>query len=187
MVPNRWHGIIWTNADPIHWCIYAELGMDELSNGHHFALDQEEYSSNRPMIWWFQFIRNSNINFNTWSTREIPCFRVPTDKPRKISMIFQWCFKTKIPNFHDNSESHKTEKHRTTCHAWSPHISYDHHWVFFFQKICKVSLLDLMTNISVNNVYVKYIFIYPCSQSKLCISEFNDFSMSNWSKIQWFF
>ena len=26
-----------------------------------------------------------------------------------------------------------------------------------------------MTNISVNNVYVKYIFIYPCSQSKLCL------------------
>ena len=102
----------------------------------------------------------------------------------------------------------KRKKHRTTCHAWSPHTSYDHHWVFcFFQKICKVSLLDLMTNTSVNNVYVKYIFIYPCSQSKLCLFQnsmifpwvtdpkFNDFSMifpflqisRTFQKIQWFF
>ena len=36
-----------------------------------------------------------------------------------------------------------------------------------FKKICKLSLLDLINNISVNNVYVKYIFIYLCSSSKL--------------------
>ena len=68
-----------------------------------------------------------------------------------------------------------------------------------FQKISQVFLLDLMNNISVNNVYIKYIFIYPCSKSKLCLFQhsmifpwvtdlkFNDFSMSNWFKIQWFF
>ena len=28
--PNRWQAIIWTNADPIQWCIYAALGGDEL-------------------------------------------------------------------------------------------------------------------------------------------------------------
>ena len=66
--------------------------------------------------------------------------RVPTDKPWKISMIFQWCFKTKIPYFHDNSECHKTEKHRTTCHAWSPHTSYDHHCVFVLEN-----MLSLLT------------------------------------------
>ena len=64
-----------------------------------------------------------------------------------------------------------------------------------------------MTNISVNNVYVKYIFIYPCSQSKLCLFQnsmifpwvtdpkFNDFSMifsflqisRTFHEIQWFF
>ena len=84
--------------------------------------------------------------------------RVPTDKPRKISMIFQWYFKTKIPNFHDNSERYKMEKHRTMCYTWSL-------WPLallgVFKKICKVFLL--MNNISVNNAYVKYIFIYPCS------------------------
>ena len=55
--------------------------------------------------------------------------RVPTDKPRKISVSFQWYFKVKIPNFHDNSECYKTEKRRTKCYAWSPHTSYDHNWV----------------------------------------------------------
>ena len=28
---NRWQAIIWTNADPIHWHIYAALGGDELT------------------------------------------------------------------------------------------------------------------------------------------------------------
>ena len=36
--------------------------------------------------------------------------RVPTNKPRKFSMIFQWYFKTKFSNFHDNSECQKTEQ-----------------------------------------------------------------------------
>ena len=64
-----------------------------------------------------------------------------------------------------------------------------------------------MNNISVNNVYVKYIFIYPCSSPKLCLfhnsmiflwvtgPKFNDFSMifsfsqisRTFHEIQWFF
>ena len=32
LVPNRRQAIIWTNADPIHWRIYAALGGDELKN-----------------------------------------------------------------------------------------------------------------------------------------------------------
>ena len=30
LVPIRWQAIIWTNADPVHWSIYAALGGDEL-------------------------------------------------------------------------------------------------------------------------------------------------------------
>ena len=29
LAPNRRQAIIWTNADPVHWCIYAALGRDE--------------------------------------------------------------------------------------------------------------------------------------------------------------
>ena len=32
-VPNGWQVIIWNNADPIHWHIYASLGGDELRAG----------------------------------------------------------------------------------------------------------------------------------------------------------
>ena len=28
MAPNKRQAIIWTNADPIHWCLYAPLGGD---------------------------------------------------------------------------------------------------------------------------------------------------------------
>ena len=31
MAPNGWQAIIWTNADLIHWRIYAMLGGDELN------------------------------------------------------------------------------------------------------------------------------------------------------------
>ena len=51
------------------------------------------------------------------------------------SMIFQWYFKTRIPNFHDNYKCYKTEKLTTTCYTWSPHTSYDHHWVFLRKSV----------------------------------------------------
>ena len=31
LAPNRRQAIIWTNTDPIHWCIYAALGWDALT------------------------------------------------------------------------------------------------------------------------------------------------------------
>ena len=31
LAPYRRQAIIWTNADPIHWRIYAPLGGDELT------------------------------------------------------------------------------------------------------------------------------------------------------------
>ena len=30
MAPIQRQAIIWTNAEPIHWCIYVALGGDEL-------------------------------------------------------------------------------------------------------------------------------------------------------------
>ena len=35
---NRRQAIIWTNADPIHWRIYAALGGDELKTEHRIKL-----------------------------------------------------------------------------------------------------------------------------------------------------
>ena len=32
LAPNRRQAIIWTNADPIHWIIYAALGGDEFKS-----------------------------------------------------------------------------------------------------------------------------------------------------------
>ena len=32
LAPNRRQAIIWTNADPIHWCIYTALWEDELTH-----------------------------------------------------------------------------------------------------------------------------------------------------------
>ena len=32
LVPNRQQTIIWTNADPVGWCIYPALGVDELNS-----------------------------------------------------------------------------------------------------------------------------------------------------------
>ena len=97
----------------------------------------------------------------------------------------------------------KTQDHMS--HMVSSHILWP--LLGVFKKICEVALLDLMTNISVNNVYVKYMFIYPCNQSKLCLFQnsmifpwvtdpkFNDFSMiisfllisRTFHEIQWFF
>ena len=50
--------------------------------------------------------------------------------------------------------------------AWPPHTPYVNYWVFI-RKLVKVFLLDSMNSISINNVYIKYILIYPCSLSKL--------------------
>ena len=40
-MPNRRQAIIWTNAGPIHWRIYAALGADEcnISQTKHFQID----------------------------------------------------------------------------------------------------------------------------------------------------
>ena len=35
LAPYRRQAIIWTNADQVHWCIYAPLGGDELIKSFH--------------------------------------------------------------------------------------------------------------------------------------------------------
>ena len=90
-------------------------------------------------------------------------------------MIFQWYFKTKFPNFHDNSECHKTEKHRITSFAWPPYTSYVNFWLLL-RKSVKVFLLDLKNSISVNNLYNKiHLFTQVVSQTYV------------YFRIQWFF
>ena len=38
----RRQAIIWTNADLVHWCIYAVLGGDELNQGNWQGKSQIE-------------------------------------------------------------------------------------------------------------------------------------------------
>ena len=38
MALNRRRAIIWTNAGPIHWRIYAVIGGDELKLGHSWVI-----------------------------------------------------------------------------------------------------------------------------------------------------
>ena len=78
---------------------------------------------------------------------------------------FQWFFndisrqKSQISMIILNVAKWKTHDHM--LRTVSSHILWP--LLGVFKKICKVFLLDLMNNISVNNVYVKYIFIYICS------------------------
>ena len=73
----------------------------------------------------------------------------------KITMIFQWYLERKIPNFHDNSERHKTAKHRVQ------QVTYGllTHLTGAFKKSGKIYLRDLLNGISVNYVHVKYIYL----------------------------
>ena len=100
--------------------------------------------------------------------------------------LFNDISRQKFPNFHDNSERHKTENHRTTCYAWPPYTPYVHYWVLL-RKSVKVFLFHLMNSISVNNTCKIHIYLPRLSVKTTSISEFNDFSMSDWSKIQWIF
>ena len=47
LAPNRRQAITWTNADSVHWCIYAALGVDELmfsDGGSKMYCDSEMHS-----------------------------------------------------------------------------------------------------------------------------------------------
>ena len=32
LAPHRWQAITWTNDDPVHWCIYAPISLDQLTD-----------------------------------------------------------------------------------------------------------------------------------------------------------
>ena len=49
--PNRRQAIIWTNADPIHWRIYAALGIDELNTHTRWKLECAAASSDIAEGW----------------------------------------------------------------------------------------------------------------------------------------
>ena len=60
LAPNRRQAIIWTNADPIDWRVYAALGGDELkqglthcgrNNGRHFPDDIFKYIFLNENVW----------------------------------------------------------------------------------------------------------------------------------------
>ena len=63
LAPNRRQDIIWTNADLIHWRIYAALGGDELTmnpdeqHEHHF---ENDIFLKENVIFWFTF-HGSNL------------------------------------------------------------------------------------------------------------------------------
>ena len=50
LAPNRRQAFIWTNADPIHWRIYAALGGDELTV-HDIWIDAS-YVNQAIDFWW---------------------------------------------------------------------------------------------------------------------------------------
>ena len=43
LAPKRWQAIIWTNADPVHRCIYAALGGGELIQSYSVYLSSFIY------------------------------------------------------------------------------------------------------------------------------------------------
>ena len=50
LAPNRRQAIIWTNADPIHWRIYAALGGNELKGSSNFHITETSVS----VMWEFE-------------------------------------------------------------------------------------------------------------------------------------
>ena len=58
LAPNRRQDIIWTNADPIHWRIYAALGGDELTlwgRDKMAAIFQTTFSNAFPWMKIYKF------------------------------------------------------------------------------------------------------------------------------------
>ena len=185
----------------IHWHIYAALSLSEL-----------KFDPQNPIVRSMWDDRMSDPLFDldlwphTWSKFKVkkwawhliisqPFHSMSIDPPipgfpQTSLEKFQWLFndisRQKFPNFHDNSERHKTENHRTTCYAWPSYTPYVHYWVLL-RKSVKVFLFHLMNSISVNNTCKIHIYLPRLSVKTTSISEFNDFSMSDWSKIQWIF
>ena len=55
MALNRWQAIIWTNADPIYWHIYAALGGDELTQYNNMADIGRRHFQINFLVWNLYF------------------------------------------------------------------------------------------------------------------------------------
>ena len=65
MVPNRQQAIIWTNADLIHWSLYAALGGDELISDALKAFNMiDTVYGGRGQIYYINSTLNS-VTFNS--------------------------------------------------------------------------------------------------------------------------
>ena len=73
---NRWQATIWTNAAPIHWCIYAALGV---SLNIHWIY----------MTTWCKFAAWLIIQYE--STFEYPLY-VRTKYASTVCSYHAWCF-----------------------------------------------------------------------------------------------
>ena len=56
LVPNRRQAITWTNLDPVHLCMYAALGGDELS-----------FEDANPELVWYSIKDTTNLHRDTGS------------------------------------------------------------------------------------------------------------------------
>ena len=58
MALNRQQAIIWTNADPVHWCIYAAPGVEEwmYESLYSFADDILKCIFNENVCGFFQIL-----------------------------------------------------------------------------------------------------------------------------------
>ena len=52
LVKNTPHAIIWTNADPIHWRIYAALGGDEFMSGYALFMSGVVHLKSFRVYWY---------------------------------------------------------------------------------------------------------------------------------------
>ena len=93
LAPVRRQAITWTNADPVHWRIYAALGGDELK----WSLDYKELIKRLRCMWVFQGLCSRRgrmschaYHFILWSLESIQfrCWNYCT------ALKFDRCFST---------------------------------------------------------------------------------------------
>ena len=56
LAPNSWQAIIWSNADLVHWHIYATLGGDELKHNYLGLLLLTWFNFNPSMDKWLHVL-----------------------------------------------------------------------------------------------------------------------------------
>ena len=86
---NRQQAIIWTNADPIHWRIYASLGGDELN---HLPLDTLVHNNFKCIFW------NENDKILIWfSLKFVPMSPIYNNPALIQVMTWHWTGDKALP------------------------------------------------------------------------------------------